>query len=113
MIKRLTATVMVLAMALVCLGGQCSAEQTYEMQPIESITQAGDYSIKMDMTDLQTERAIEDGWWYYYTDSAETPAPYYPWETADGMVTALNVCVNVTNLKLVATVIDGDEVYRG
>lgn len=61
-----------------------------------------EYEDVCEMSDLYAEvlddEAMADGWYYYYTDSDESPAPIIDWNPSDGNYTTVEVLFTVKNI---------------
>ena len=61
-----------------------------------------EYEGLCEMSDLYAEvlddAAMEEGWYYYYTDTDESPAKVIDWEPSDGNYTTAEVIFTVKNI---------------
>lgn len=58
---------------------------------------APSFAVEPECCDMLTDAFVADGWWYYYTDTLDSPAPAYEWQKGADAYTIGEVTVFFTN----------------
>lgn len=69
-----------------------------ELDSESVITHDGDYELSGMYTDILSDRAKAEGWYYYYSEGTESGVPQLKWEPAEGMYTGCKLFVTLKNL---------------
>lgn len=64
----------------------------------ETITVEGNYTISSITVDIITTDDMNNGWYYYFTDSVDEVAEVKQWEVPDDMYTTIGLIFDLTNL---------------
>ena len=64
----------------------------------ETITVEGDYTISSIDIDIITTDDMNNGWYYYFTDSIDEVAEVKQWEVPNDMYTTIGLIFDLTNL---------------
>lgn len=49
------------------------------------------FTVDLQTCDMLTDALVADGWWYFYTDTLDNPAPVYEWQKSAYTVGEVNV----------------------
>lgn len=72
---------------------------------IAELTLDSEYTVEDDFvltnlyTDILSDKAVADGWYYYYSRGTESTVPWIEWNPAEGMYTSCELIFDLQNLK--------------